>query len=125
MDSIINLRVESDDREQGIDVAPENYLWLPTIDHTSPTVEQLQAAAEFTQQRISTGGRVYIHCAAGVGRAPLTAAAYLVAQGYSVEEASELLRSRRPFINQSANQKARLVQFAALLDSLSQDNIDA
>lgn len=106
---VVNLRVEADDRQRGIH-AP-HYLWLPTIDHTSPTVEQLEKAAQFIGQRVQAGEGVYIHCAAGVGRAPLTAAAYLISQGYSVDEAQALLRSRRPFINQSTNQRIRLQQF--------------
>lgn len=115
VNSIVNLRVEADDRDRGIQ--PDHYLWLPTIDHTSPTVEQLQSAAAFIQQRVSEGDTVYVHCAAGVGRAPLTAAAYLVAEGYSVEQATTLIKSRRPFINQSENQRRRLVQFAEKLVS--------
>ena len=108
--SVVNLRVERDDRDRGIE--PEHYLWLPTIDHTSPTVEQLQRATEFIHARIQAGDAVYIHCAAGVGRAPLTAASYLVSQGHSPEEALDLIRSRRPFISQSTNQRTRLEQFA-------------
>lgn len=114
VNSIVNLRVESNDLERGI--TPEHYLWLPTIDHTPPTVEQLQKAAAFITQRIAEGDSVYVHCAAGVGRAPLTAAAYLVSQGYQPDEALDLLRSRRPFISQSASQRERLVQFAAKID---------
>ena len=108
--SIVNLRVESDDRARGI--VPQHYLWLPTIDHTSPTVEQLHRAVKFITERIDSGEKVYIHCAAGVGRAPLTAAAYLISQGYDVDSALDLIRSRRPFISQSTNQRTRLLQFA-------------
>jgi protein-tyrosine phosphatase len=111
--SIVNLRVEADDRQRGIH--PPHYLWLPTIDHTSPTIEQLHTAAAFIHERVQAGEAVYIHCAAGVGRAPMTAAAYLISQGYTVEAARELIRARRPFINQSSNQGARLLQFAASL----------
>jgi protein-tyrosine phosphatase len=110
VNSIVNLRVEADDRERGID--PDHYLWLPTIDHTSPTVEQLQKAADFIAERIQAGDGVYIHCAAGVGRAPMTAAAYLISQGYTPDDAMKLIRARRPFINQSSNQRTRLIQFA-------------
>ena len=75
--------------------------------------EQLQRAAKFIHERIEAGDGVYIHCAAGVGRAPLVGAAYLVTEGYSPQEAMKLIRSRRPFVNQSGSQKARLEQFAA------------
>jgi len=114
VNSIVNLRVEADDRERGIN--PEHYLWLPTIDHTSPTVEQLQKAADFIAERIDAGEKVYIHCAAGVGRAPMTAAAYLISQGYDLDEAMTLIRGRRPFVNQSSNQRTRLTQFAETID---------
>ncbi len=108
--SIVNLRVEMDDREKGIH--PDHYLWLPTIDHTSPTVEQMKKGAAFIKERIDAGESVYIHCAAGVGRAPLVAAAYLVSEGMTVEQARTFLRERRPFISQSDSQKQRLIQFA-------------
>lgn len=108
--SIVNLRVERDDRDKGIH--PEHYLWLPTIDHTSPTVEQLIKGAAFIKAHIDAGEGVYIHCAAGVGRAPLVAAAYLVSEGMTVEQARIFLRERRPFISQSDTQKQRLIQFA-------------
>jgi len=119
VNSIVNLRVEADDRDRG--VTPEHYLWLPTIDHTSPTVEQLQEAAAFIHDRIEAGDTVYVHCAAGVGRAPLTAAAYMVSQGLTPEEARELIKSRRPFINQSSSQRSRLVEFASRLETIPND----
>ncbi len=121
--AIINLRVEADDRERGI--VPDHYLWLPTIDHTSPTVEQLQDAASFLAQHIHAGDVVYIHCAAGVGRAPMAAAAYLITQGYTVDEARAFIKARRPFINQSVNQRARLQQFAALMEPIDPSQGDA
>lgn len=117
---VVNLRVEADDRERGVD-AP-HYLWLPTIDHTSPSVEQLEKAALFIAERINAGEGVYIHCAAGVGRAPLTAAAYLISQGYTVDQAQSLLKSRRPFINQSTNQRTRLQQFLAYHQAKQHDS---
>src|SRR5688572_22230857 len=66
--AVVNLRDEFDDRAAGI--APNRYLHLPIIDNTPPTFEQLKKGADFINQEIEAGGKVYVHCAAGVGRAP-------------------------------------------------------
>ncbi|KAJ6840734.1 phosphoglucan phosphatase DSP4, amyloplastic isoform X2 [Iris pallida] len=43
------------------------------------------------------GGVTYVHCTAGLGRAPATALAYMFwVQGYNLGEANKLLQSKRP-----------------------------
>jgi protein-tyrosine phosphatase len=64
------------------------------------------------RQVIQNGGRVYVHCAGGVGRAPTMAAAYLVSTGLATEEAWALIRRKRPFIKPTEAQRAALEQFA-------------
>jgi protein-tyrosine phosphatase len=54
---------------------------------------------------------VYIHCAAGVGRAPTTVAAYLVSTGLTPDEAWALIRRTRPFIRPKVVQYEQLDQF--------------
>ncbi|XP_057798845.1 phosphoglucan phosphatase DSP4, amyloplastic [Salvia miltiorrhiza] len=45
---------------------------------------------------VQNGGVAYIHCTAGLGRAPATAVAYMYwIQGYTLKEAHELLMSKR------------------------------
>ena len=39
------------------------------------------------------GAKVYVHCSAGVNRAPTAIWLYFVAKGYSQEDAAELLHS--------------------------------
>ncbi len=107
----LNLRSEFDDAAQG--VAPQSYLWLPTDDDHAPTMEQLQAGADFIRCNIESGGKVYVHCAAGVGRAPTMAVAYLVTTGLSVEQAWALIRATRPFVTPTPPQLAALERFAA------------
>jgi hypothetical protein len=107
---LVNLRIEFDDRELGI--APHTYLWLPTIDGTPPTVEQLAEAAQVIGEAIAAGRKVYVHCAAGVGRAPTAAAAYLVSTGMSPAEAVDLIKQRRPIVQMSRWQRERLDAFA-------------
>ncbi|MEA3341025.1 MAG: dual specificity protein phosphatase, partial [Chloroflexota bacterium] len=66
--AVVNLREEFDDATAGI--APPRYLHLPAVDDTPPTLEQLREGVAFIEQEIARGGEVYVHCWAGVGRAP-------------------------------------------------------
>jgi hypothetical protein len=105
----VNMRIERDDASFGL--ALQKYLHLPTIDDDAPSVEHLNQGVDFIHQIILSGGKVYIHCGAGVGRAPTMAAAYLIAQGHSLEEALALIRKVRPFITITPPQMAQLQQF--------------
>lgn len=111
--AVVNMRSEFDDRAAGL--APQRYLHLPTDDDTAPTLEHLLQGVTFIREELAAGGKVYIHCASGVGRAPTMAAAYLVSTGLSIEEAWEVLRRARPFIRPTAVQRAQLRTFAAAL----------
>lgn len=109
--SVINMRTEFDDRAAGI--APAAYLHLPTVDDMAPSLEQLREGITFIEAEIARGGRVYIHCGAGVGRAATMAVAYLVHTGLTPEQAWTHVRAVRPFIRPSTVQLAqieRLVQ---------------
>lgn len=110
---VINLRGESDDGEKGVLLG--NYLHLPTMDNTPPTLENLQKGIDFIGQEIARGGKVYIHCWEGVGRAATMAAAYLVSTGLSPEEAWAKVRAARPFIRPTPVQMAQIEQFARKL----------
>ncbi len=107
---VINLRGESDDREKG--VLLDHYLHLPTLDNTPPTLEHIQSGVDFIRHEIEQGGKVYIHCWEGVGRAATMAAAYLVSTGLTPEDAWAKVRSTRPFIRPTPVQMAQVEQFA-------------
>ncbi len=107
----LNMQSEFDDAAHGI--APPAHLWLPTDDDHAPTLEQLRAGADFIRQAIERGGKVYVHCAGGIGRAPTMAAAYLVSTGLSVDQAWALIWHTRPFVNPTPPQLAALERFAA------------
>jgi dual specificity MAP kinase phosphatase len=109
--AVVNLRDEFDDAEAGI--APEHYLYLPTVDDTPPTIAQLCQGVRFIHQQIDAGGQVYVHCMLGVGRSVTMVAAYLVATGMTPVGALRTIRRRRPFIQPTVGQEARLVEFAA------------
>mmetsp|Transcript_61248 Transcript_61248/g.164762 ORF Transcript_61248/g.164762 Transcript_61248/m.164762 type:complete len:179 (+) Transcript_61248:139-675(+) len=52
-------------------------LWLPTIDHYEPRLEDLQQACDFIERYRAKGERVYIHCKAGHDRSAAVALAWM------------------------------------------------
>lgn len=107
---VVNMRSEFDDRAAGI--APARYLYLPTIDNRAPTFAHLQAGVAFIENELAAGGRVYIHCEAGVGRAPTMAAAFLTSRGATPTEAWSLIRSQRPIIRPTLPQVKQVARFS-------------
>lgn len=105
----VNMRIEKDDAAYGLALA--RYLHLPTIDDAAPTLEHLDQGVAFIREVIDQQGKVYIHCGAGVGRAPTMAAAYLIAEGRSLEEALSMIRAARPFITITPPQMTRLQEW--------------
>jgi protein tyrosine phosphatase (PTP) superfamily phosphohydrolase (DUF442 family) len=108
--AVVNLRSEFDDQEKGI--APSRYLHIPAADDHPPSLDQLRQGVRFIADEIGRGGSVYVHCGAGVGRAPLMAAAYFVSTGMTPDEAWENIRRPRPFIRPTPAQTEQLKAFA-------------
>lgn len=79
---------------------------LPTLDGTAPRREGMLAAAAWVAERLATGP-VLIHCALGHSRSVTVACAVLLLEGLvsSVEEALGRIRSARPGIRLSAEQR--------------------
>ena len=117
--ALLNMRVEWDDRKLGIQTP--HYLWLPTIDGTPSTVEQLARGAKFIHEQTVANRSVYVHCAAGLGRSPTQVIAYLMTRGSSVEKATDFVEQRRPFISMSPKQKERLRDFAEYIYKMNID----
>ncbi len=108
--AVVNLRIEFDDEAAGI--APQRYLYLPTVDDTPPSLEDLHAGVAFITGEIRREGGVYVHCGSGVGRAPTMVAAYLVSTGLTPNEAWAKIRAARPFIRPRPIQIAQVDRFA-------------
>jgi hypothetical protein len=109
--AVVDMRTEFDDNDASI--APPRYLYLPTVDDTPPTLEQLREGVAFITEEVARGGGVYVHCGSGVGRAPTMAAAYLVSTGLTPDQAWARIRQVRPFIRLKPEQIAQIERFAA------------
>lgn len=92
-------------------------LSLPTQDWMPPKVEDLQKGVEFINKKIAAGGSVYVHCRLGEGRGPTMAAAYLISNGFTIDEALAQLKKYRPVARPNARQRKRLAEFQQAYNS--------
>jgi protein-tyrosine phosphatase len=94
---VIDMQIEFDDTPLGAAHGVE-VLWNPTDDDFEPKPAELfRRGVEFAEAALEgTNAKVFIHCAAGVHRAPMMALAVLGSMGWKVEDAMELIEGRRP-----------------------------
>ena len=94
---IIDMQIEFDDtalaEPHGIEV-----LWNPADDDFQLKPPELfQRGVDFAQQALENDdARLFIHCAAGVHRAPMMTLAVLCVLGWDLGTAMETISSRRP-----------------------------
>ncbi len=97
---VLNMQLEFDDRPlaepHGIHV-----LWNPTDDDFLPKApELLKRGVDFALEALDNPrARLYIHCAAGVHRAPMMTLAVLCAMEWKMETAMVLIETRRPVVD--------------------------
>ena len=100
---IIDMQLEFDDTRlaepYGVQV-----LWNPTDDDFQPKPPELfQRGVDFALAALDDPeARLFIHCAAGVHRAPMMALAVLRALGFSPEGALQLIQFRRAVVDFAA-----------------------
>lgn len=97
---IIDMQIEFDDtplaEPHGIRV-----LWNKIDDDFKPKPpEVFQRGVKFALEALAEPeSKLYVHCAAGVHRAPMMTLAILRVLGYSLDEAQELIETRRPVVD--------------------------
>jgi protein-tyrosine phosphatase len=107
--AVLSLQAEREDAFVG--PQPERTLRLLVPDFHPPTIEQLHQAVAFIEAAHADQLPVFIHCHAGIGRAPLTTAAFLIRRGLSVDEALTTIRQARPIIALNERQIEQLRQW--------------
>jgi protein-tyrosine phosphatase len=103
----ISMEGEKIDKPVGVDY----FLWLPTKDHTAPTLKQLLTGVKTIDALIKQKVKIYIHCKNGHGRAPTMLVAYFIYTGMKVDQAIEVIAEKRPEIHLAAVQKKQLQKF--------------
>jgi protein-tyrosine phosphatase len=97
---IIDMQIEWDDTRlaepYGVQV-----LWNPTDDNFQPKPAELfQRGVDFALAALDEPDtKVFIHCAAGVHRAPMMTLAVLRAMGWSLEDAVQVIEERRGVVD--------------------------
>ncbi|GGW87680.1 diacylglycerol kinase family protein [Alteromonas halophila] len=110
--AILDVTAEFDGLDWSAYQSDCTYLNVPVLDHTSPTMEQLNTAINWIDQQIDAGRKVVVHCALGRGRSVLIVAAYLLAKDdtLSVKDALNKIKSVRDTARLNKRQLASLTK---------------
>lgn len=111
--SVVDTRSEFSDDKDALAQEHIDLLYLPTPDTYPLTVEQLMEGAQWTNEKISNGGRVLIHCEHGIGRSVLLTCATLIYGGMNASDALRLVQTKRWQAAPNQRQVARLKDFEA------------
>jgi len=97
---VIDMQIEFDDTPLA---APHDIavLWNPTDDDFQPkSSEVLERGVDFALGALDQEGtKLFVHCAAGVHRAPMMTLAILCSLSWNLEEAQQLIEARRPAVD--------------------------
>ncbi|MCX6022844.1 MAG: dual specificity protein phosphatase family protein [Chloroflexi bacterium] len=93
--SIVDLRGEARPAHAELAKSGIAALHLRVPDMHAPTPQQFDTAVRWIEAELAEGGRVLVHCRAGVGRSVLTVCAMLVHQGLTPNDAFRRVRARR------------------------------
>jgi protein-tyrosine phosphatase len=93
---VIDMQIEFDDTPLG-EAAGVEVLWNPVDDDFEPkSPEIFDRGVRFAlRARERPEAKVFVHCAAGVHRAPMMALAVLRALGHELSEAKQMIQTKR------------------------------
>jgi len=115
---VINMRIERKPYRDEHN-PPMPVIRIPTID--SPLfpipMRSLMKGVRAVLPVIEGGGKVYVHCQAGVHRAVTMGSAILISQGHTPVEAMELIKSKRAAADPDAWYiRRRIIRFGKIWD---------
>ena len=89
------------------------YKVVKVLDLPSTNLKSKFAACiTFIKEAMANGGKVFVHCFAGVSRSATIVVAYLMLEkGLSYQAAMRFVKSKRPFINPNDGFRKQLLQF--------------
>lgn len=98
--AVVNIRAEREDdtelyRRHGID-----HVQLSVLDIYVPPPDILDEGVAFIRDHVESNDVVLVHCAKGRGRSATLLAAYMMCyEGYTYDQAHQLLLSKRPLVD--------------------------
>ena len=97
---ILDMQIEFDDTPLA---APHGIavLWNPIDDDFQPkSADVFQRGVDFALEALDEEGtKLFVHCAAGVHRAPMMTLAILCSLGWTLADALQLIEARRPVVD--------------------------
>jgi hypothetical protein len=97
---IIDMQIEFDDTPLAV-LHGIRVLWNPIDDDFQPkSPDVFQRGVDFALEALEEQGtKLFVHCAAGVHRAPMMTLAILCSLGWKVADALQLIEARRPVVD--------------------------
>lgn len=109
--AVVDLRAEGKDDERELASHRLELLHLPTEDARPLSQAVLRQGVAWVAQRLDRGGKVYVHCAHGIGRSATLVCAVLLHYGYEPEEALRLLKTKRWQASPTRGQLEALLEY--------------
>ncbi|KAG7275327.1 hypothetical protein CRUP_035954 [Coryphaenoides rupestris] len=90
-----------------------DYKWIPVEDNNMADISShFQEAIEFIDHVKQSGGKVLVHCEAGISRSPTICMAYIMrTQRLQLDEAFDLIKQRRALVSPNFSFMGQLLQF--------------
>ncbi|XP_059425727.1 dual specificity protein phosphatase 5-like [Carassius carassius] len=90
-----------------------DYKWIPVEDsHMADISSHFQEAIDFIERVKAEGGKVLVHCEAGISRSPTICMAYIMkTQRLCLEQAFDVIRQRRAIVSPNFSFMGQLLQF--------------
>ena len=97
---ILDMQIEFDDTSLA-DGHPVTVFWNPTDDDFQhKSVDLLRNGVEFALDALDEPkSKLYVHCAAGIHRAPMMTLAILCSLGWKLDEAMAMIAEKRPVVD--------------------------
>lgn len=91
----------------------ERRIWFPVPDLHAPPLAEVLPLLDNLHERLGAGGRLLVHCGAGIGRAGTVATLVLVGLGMGEDEALAHVAAHRPMAGPEAGTQRELVTAVA------------
>ena len=115
---VINMCIEYPGPKIAYEKIGIEQLWLPTVDFTPPTIEDIRQAINFIERHQRDGGKVYVHCKAGRGRSATVVLCWMMyRRGLTPKEAATWVARQRPHINRDLADRSVVQNFYRTLST--------
>jgi hypothetical protein len=89
--AVLNLCAECYDLHEIEYAAGFDVHWLPVPDEDAPELDDANEAIDWMASILAKGEKIFVHCRYGIGRTGTLVTAWLLKQGYCLEDTLEML----------------------------------